>query len=153
MAVSMPSRPASTTNAATIISAVSAMPTRFHNCVSATPGMMASNASWRYSLTARCRPKVITRFCMPTMNAVIESGVRSMARAASASTRPPGRARMPLCQSTWMAVMASRLTCTVRSTGVPVRARMPTMRNGLSSCCAKLTLPRPCAMTTGSPTL
>ncbi len=33
-----------------------------------------------------------------------------------------------------MASIASRLTCTVRSTGVPVFSRMPATRNGLSSC-------------------
>ena len=48
---------------------------------------------------------------------------------------------MPFCQSTWIASMASRLTCTVRSTGVPVLARMPETRNGLSACSTNETEP------------
>ena len=61
-------------------------------------------------------------------------------RTSSADTLWPGM-RPPLCQSTWIASMASRLTCTVRSTGVPVLARMPETRNGLSSCSTNETEP------------
>lgn len=54
--------------------------------------MIAISGSWRYSLIARCIVKVITRERMPTMNAVMDSGVRSRWRAASAPTRIPGMA-------------------------------------------------------------
>jgi hypothetical protein len=48
--------------------------------------------------------------------------------------RIPGPARAPPAQSRWMASSACRLTCTVRSTGVPVRASTPTTVKGLSAC-------------------
>ena len=41
--------------------------------------------------------------------------------------------------------MAARPMCTVRSTGVPVRASTPTTVKGLSACSATLSSPLPCA--------
>ena len=49
----------------------------------------------------------------------------------------------PPAQSRWIASIAGRLTCTVRSTGVPVRARTPTTVNGLSACSAPGMAPAP----------
>ena len=43
------------------------------------------------------------------------------------------RSGTPAAQSRWIASIAGKPMCTVRSTGVPVGARMPTMVNGLSA--------------------
>ena len=150
--VSMPSSAVATTMAEITFSAVSAVPTRPHSSCNAAPGRIAVSGSARYSLMARCNRNAASRDLRPTRAAVMALGVRSSLRTSSAEADWPGT-RPPLCQSTWIASMASRLTCTVRSTGVPVRSRMPATRNGLSSCSTNETEPSPCATTIGSPTL
>ncbi|MNE72303.1 hypothetical protein D3C80_1682290 [compost metagenome] len=129
------------------------MPIRLQSSCKATPGRIASIGSPRNSLISRCRANVAILLFRPSMNAVMACGVRSMLRAWSALTRPSPRAGTPLCQSTWIASMPPRLMCSVRSTGVPVRSRMPTTVKGLSSCCVRLIVLTPWASTMRSPSL
>ena len=131
--VAMPSKPPATTIIATTLSAVSAVLMTLQSSCKATPGRMASIGSGRKLLISRNTLKAAKRDSSPTINAVIARGVRSIFLAASLSMVIPG-IRAPLRQSTWMAVIPSRLTWTVRSTGVPVRARIPETIKGLSLC-------------------
>ena len=84
----------------------------------------------------RCTAKTAARFFRPTSAAVTCLGCEVELRA---PVRPrcvmPGSGT-PATQSRWIASIACRLMCTVRSTGVPVRARMPTTVKGLSACSA-----------------
>ena len=128
----MPRSAVTTTMPDTPVSARSATPTICQSSCRATPGRIASKGSSRYSLIQRCRPKICSRDCVPIRAAVIAFGVRSIWRMASTGVVCPGT-RAPERQSTWIASIASRLTITVRSTGVPLRARMPATRKGWSS--------------------
>ena len=74
-------------------------------------------------------------------------GVRSCWAACSALTAWPGNLA-PLRQSMWMASIAAKLMCSVRSTGVPVGLRMPTTVNGLSSWSLASNAPSPWLSTT-----
>ena len=119
---------------------------------SATAGNTASSASSSSALMSRCRLKTPARDFSPTRAAVMNSGFRSKAFTLSAGMLMPGMGA-PACQFRWMAVMASRLMCSVRSTGVPVGARMPLTWNGLSACSMPGASPVPWVSVSRSPSL
>ena len=117
---------------------------------SATAGNTASSASSSMPLMLRWTLKTPARDFSPTRMAVMYSGWRSKARTLLAGMLMPGIGAPP-CQLRWMACIASRLMCRVRSTGVPVAARMPLTVKGLSACSMPGALPVPWVSVRRSP--
>ena len=150
--VSMPVRPTATTITETSSRAFSATPINCHSSARVAPGRIASSGSSANWLISRCTRKVAMRDFRPTKKAVMVFGVRSMRCTRSASKRTPGIG-LPANQSLWIASMPRRSTCRLRSTGVPLGARMPTTVKGLSSCLISETSPAPCARAMRSPSL
>ena len=105
--------------------------TTSHSASSATPGSTAIKGSRVSCAISRCSAKTRERSFRPTSTAVTLVGVRSKRRRCSGAIVAPGT-RVPPWKSRWMACIASSPIWMVRSTGVPVGARMPTTLKGLS---------------------
>ena len=123
------------------------------NCLMAGQGQApARQAMRRAGLPDSTGAVTLTKMCGSGMKAVMLVGVRSRWRACSALTLWL-RSCTPERQSTWIASMAGSETSTDESTGVPVRCRMPTTRNGLSACSSSSIWPLPWLSTILSPSL
>ena len=145
-----PARLTTATSADTSCRARSPRPTASHSSSRATPGSTPSSGSAGYSATKRWTLKTAARLFSPTKVAVTCLGSRSNLRASSAEMRKPGIGAPPT-QSRCSASRACRLTCTVRSTGVPVRCRMPVTTKALSACSVPAAPLMPCASVMRSP--
>ena len=78
------------------------------------------------------KPFVVTGILAPTGTPVMCVGVSWNLPTSAGGIDMPGTGA-PACQSRWMASMPSSRIWTVRSTGVPVGARMPVTTKGLSA--------------------